>query len=61
MDTVHWLGEFPNLIITRTFSRPTAWRCASRLHVGALTSRLMNQRQPFNVTTIGRAAATAAG
>jgi len=63
MDTVHWLGEFPNLIITRTFSK--AYGLAG-VRVGYALAHpdvadLMNRvRQPFNVTTIGQAAATAA-
>jgi histidinol-phosphate aminotransferase len=63
MNTVRWLNEFPNLIITRTFSK--AYGLAG-VRVGyALThpeiADLMNRvRQPFNVTTIGQAAATAA-
>jgi len=33
-DSVTWLKAFPNLIISRTFSRPTGWRAACRLCLG---------------------------
>jgi histidinol-phosphate aminotransferase len=61
-DTVGWLREFPNLIITRTFSK--AYGLAG-LRVGyafadAGIADLMNRvRQPFNVNSISLAAATA--
>jgi histidinol-phosphate aminotransferase len=61
-DTVGWLREFPNLIITRTFSK--AYGLAG-LRVGyafadAGVADLMNRvRQPFNVNSISLAAATA--
>jgi len=62
-NSVNWLGEFPNLAITRTFSK--AYGLAG-LRVGyALASRevadLMNRvRQPFNVNSLAQAAAVAA-
>ncbi len=61
-DGVQWLEEFPNLIVTRTFSK--AWGLAA-LRVGyAVSSPLMagivnRVRQPFNVDTLAMAAATA--
>jgi histidinol-phosphate aminotransferase len=61
-DSVGWLREFPNLIITRTFSK--AYGLAG-LRVGyafahAGVADLMNRvRQPFNVNSISLAAATA--
>ena len=61
-DSVGWLREFPNLIITRTFSK--AYGLAG-LRVGyafahASVADLMNRvRQPFNVNSISLAAATA--
>ncbi len=61
-DSVGWLNEFPNLIITRTFSK--AYGLAG-LRVGyafahAGVADLMNRvRQPFNVNSISLAAATA--
>lgn len=62
-DTVAWLREFPNLIITRTFSKIYG---LAGLRVGfALASPeladLMNRvRQPFNVNNLAIAAACAA-
>ena len=61
-DSVAWLGEFPNLILTRTFSK--AYGLAG-LRVGYAFAHpgvadLMNRvRQPFNVNSISLAAATA--
>jgi histidinol-phosphate aminotransferase len=62
-DSLAWLGEFPNLIVTRTFSK--AYGLAG-LRVGYAFAHpdvadLMNRvRQPFNVNSIALAAATAA-
>jgi histidinol-phosphate aminotransferase len=62
-DTLAWLREFPNLIITRTFSKVYG---LAGLRVGyAATSAevadLMNRvRQPFNVNNLAIAAAVAA-
>jgi histidinol-phosphate aminotransferase len=62
-DSVSWLDEFPNLVITRTFSK--AYGLAG-LRVGfAIASPgvadLMNRlRQPFNVNSVAQAAAAAA-
>ncbi len=62
-DSVPWLEEFPNLIITRTFSK--AYGLAG-LRVGYAVSHpevagLLNRvRQPFNVNTVAQAAAVAA-
>ena len=62
-DSVGWLSQFPNLIVTRTFSK--AYGLAG-LRVGyafahAGVADLMNRvRQPFNVTSISLAAACAA-
>lgn len=62
-DSVAWLREFPNLIITRTFSKIYG---LAGLRVGyafaqAGVADLMNRvRQPFNVNSISLAAATAA-
>lgn len=61
-DSINWLVQFPNLIITRTFSK--AYGLAG-LRVGyafahAGVSDLMNRvRQPFNVNSIALAAAIA--
>ena len=62
-DSIAWLDEFPNLIVTRTFSK--AYGLAG-LRVGyafaqAGVADLMNRvRQPFNVNIISLAAAAAA-
>ena len=62
-DTLAWLNEFPNLIITRTFSKVYG---LAGLRVGfSVTSAeiadLMNRvRQPFNVNNLALAAAVAA-
>jgi histidinol-phosphate aminotransferase len=62
-DTVQWLARFPNLVITRTFSK--AYGLAG-LRVGFALAHpevadLMNRvRQPFNVSTVAQAAALAA-
>ncbi|BBI99204.1 histidinol-phosphate aminotransferase 2 [Ferrigenium kumadai] len=62
-DSVAWLKEFPNLIVSRTFSK--AYGLAG-LRVGyafgnAQVVDMMNRvRQPFNVNSIAQAAAVAA-
>lgn len=62
-DAVRWVAEFPNLIVSRTFSK--AYGLAG-LRVGygfahAQVADLMNRvRQPFNVSHIAQAAAVAA-
>ena len=62
-DSVLWLAQFPNLVITRTFSK--AYGLAG-LRVGFALAHpdvadLMNRaRQPFNVSGLAQAAATAA-
>ena len=62
-DSVSWLKDFPNLIISRTFSK--AYGLAG-LRVGyaftdAQVADMMNRvRQPFNVNSMAQAAAVAA-
>ena len=62
-DSVAWLKEFPNLIISRTFSK--AYGLAS-LRVGyslaheQVTDMMNRVRQPFNVNSVAQAAAVAA-
>jgi histidinol-phosphate aminotransferase len=62
-DSLRWLEQFPNLVLTRTFSK--AYGLAG-LRVGFALAHpeiadLMNRvRQPFNVSTIAQAAAEAA-
>jgi len=62
-DSVAWLKKFPNLIVSRTFSK--AYGLAG-LRVGyafadAQVADMMNRvRQPFNVNSVAQAAAVAA-
>ncbi|MDX1698839.1 MAG: aminotransferase class I/II-fold pyridoxal phosphate-dependent enzyme, partial [Thiohalobacterales bacterium] len=62
-DTTRWLAHYPNLIVTRTFSK--AYGLAG-LRVGYAVSHpdvanLLNRvRQPFNVNLVAQAAALAA-
>ena len=62
-DSIKWLSEFPNLIVTRTFSKIHA---LAGLRVGYAVSNnqiadLLNRvRQPFNVNTMAQVAACAA-
>lgn len=62
-DSVAWLQEFPNLVISRTFSK--AYGLAG-LRVGyamaheQVTDMFNRVRQPFNVNSIAQAAAVAA-
>ena len=62
-DTVQWLSQFPNLIVTRTFSKIYG---LAGLRIGyavchADIADLLNRvRQPFNVNTPALMAATAA-
>lgn len=62
-DSISWLAKYPNLIITRTFSK--AYGLAG-LRVGYAMAHtqivdMMNRvRQPFNVNSVAQAAAVAA-
>src|SRR5688572_16407931 len=62
-DSIGWLARFPNLVVTRTFSKVYG---LAGLRVGYAfaaprVADLMNRvRQPFNVNSISLAAATAA-
>ena len=62
-DSNGWLSRFPNLVVTRTFSKVYG---LAGLRVGyafasAGVADLLNRvRQPFNVNSLGLAAATAA-
>ena len=62
-DGTRWLDEYPNLLVTRTFSK--AWGLAG-LRVGyglchpAVADLLNRVRQPFNVNSVAQAAALAA-
>ena len=63
VDTAEWLAEFPNLVITRTFSKIYG---LAGLRIGyamasAEVADLMNRvRQPFNCNNLAIAAAAAA-
>lgn len=62
-NAVQWVGEFPNLLVTRTFSK--AYGLASlRIGYGVsqapLADMLNRVRQPFNVNSLALAAAVAA-
>jgi histidinol-phosphate aminotransferase len=58
-----WLAEFPNLILTRTFSKAyglAGLRVGYALTQPALADLLNRVRQPFNVNSLALAAAAAA-
>ncbi|MFC3195629.1 histidinol-phosphate transaminase [Marinicella sediminis] len=63
VDGSLWLDEFPNLVITRTFSKAyglAGFRvgyCLSNPEIANVLNRI---RQPFNVNSLALAAATAA-
>jgi histidinol-phosphate aminotransferase len=62
-DASLWLGEFPNLIVTRTFSKAfglAGLRVGYGLSSPTIASLLNRVRQPFNVNSIALAAAGAA-
>ena len=63
VDTVKWLDSFPNLLITRTFSKIYGM-AGIRIGYGFAHTQvagLMNRiRQPFNVNSIGLSGALAA-
>jgi histidinol-phosphate aminotransferase len=61
--TLSWLDEFPNLVITRTFSKIYALaglRVGYALASAAVAEVLNRVRQPFNVNSLGQEAALAA-
>ncbi len=62
-DTVQWLEHYPNLIVTRTFSKIyglAALRVGYAISNSQIADLLNRVRQPFNVNSIALAAATAA-
>jgi len=62
-DSVAWLKEFPNLIITRTFSKAyglAGLRVGFALAHEQVTDMMNRVRQPFNVNSVAQAAAVAA-
>jgi histidinol-phosphate aminotransferase len=62
-DALVWLARFPNLIVTRTFSKAyglAGLRVGYALASAAVADMLNRVRQPFNVNSLALAAATAA-
>jgi histidinol-phosphate aminotransferase len=62
-DSVQWVRRFPNLIVSRTFSKAfglAGLRVGFGIAQPAVTDILNRIRQPFNVNSIAQAAATAA-
>ncbi len=58
-----WIGEFSNLVVTRTFSKAyglAALRVGYALAPPRIADLMNRVRQPFNVNTLGQVAATAA-
>lgn len=63
VDTVAWLAEFPNLVITRTFSKIyglAGLRIGYALAAAAVADLMNRVRQPFNCNNLALAAAVAA-
>jgi histidinol-phosphate aminotransferase len=62
-DTSLWLGELPNLVVVRTFSKAhglAGLRVGYALSQPQIAETLNRLRQPFNVNSLALAAATAA-
>ncbi len=63
VDSVSWLQQFPNLIITRTFSKAyglAGLRVGYSLSSGEIADLLNRVRQPFNNNSLALVAAKAA-
>ncbi len=63
MDSVSWLKKYPNLLITRTFSKIyglAGLRVGYAVGSAGVADLLNRVRQPFNVNNLSLAAATAA-
>lgn len=61
--SIAWLAEFPNLIVTRTFSKAyglAGLRVGFALANPAVADMMNRVRQPFNVNNLAQAAAAAA-
>ncbi|MCH6564738.1 MAG: histidinol-phosphate transaminase [Proteobacteria bacterium] len=61
-DTLKWLAEYPNLIVTRTFSKIyglAGLRVGYAVSCTEISDLLNRVRQPFNANTLALAAATA--
>lgn len=62
-DCSRWLGDFPNLIVTRTFSKIyglAGLRCGYSLAHARVADLLNRLRQPFNASNLAQAGALAA-
>ena len=62
-DTIGWLGQFPNLVVTRTFSKIyglAGLRLGYALAHFAVADLMNRVRQPFNANSIALAAAVPA-
>jgi len=62
-DSTEWVRRFPNLIVSRSFSKVyglAGLRVGYAIAQPALTDLLNRVRQPFNVNTLAQAAAVAA-
>jgi len=62
-DSVGWLRRYPNLIVTRTFSKVyglAGLRVGYALAAAGVADLMNRVRQPFNVNSVALAAATAA-
>lgn len=62
-DSISWINEFPNLVITRTFSKIyglAGFRVGYAVANPKVVELLNRVRQPFNVSNIALAAAEAA-
>ncbi len=63
VDSISWLTEYPNLVITRTFSKAyglAGLRVGYSLSSSAIAELLNRVRQPFNNNSLALAAAEAA-
>jgi histidinol-phosphate aminotransferase len=63
VDSSKWLAEFPNLIVTRTFSKAyglAGYRVGYSLSSERVAELLNRVRQPFNVNSLAQTAAVAA-
>jgi len=63
VDTVAWIASYPNLVVSRTFSKAyglAALRVGYGVMDAAVADMLNRVRQPFNVNALAQAAAVAA-
>ncbi len=63
VDTAAWIRDFPNLVVTRTFSKIfglAGLRVGYALASGEIADLMNRVRQPFNVNNLAIAAAVAA-